>query len=283
MTPSTVDLAPLFVVQIAVTAAVITAYGLSVISRFRALEYEGAGRLTMLAAFVLGNRSSPALPEALVTRAGQTLPESQFLNTGARFVAWVRRFREDGTLPDRTDAEPHRIDTAVGRLLLPVITTVGAPLYALLGLAVYLVESRRSRFEVASSTELRRFELSTAAVTFAFSTGYVALSAFVASSWWRGLSVAIALAGAAASLGQAALLIRAQVQAKAFWQNELIHIMAIAAQKDNHDLFNRAHLLSTDIRSEPDVPIPGTLGAYVGIFAAVQSLLALLADQVAWL
>jgi hypothetical protein len=81
-----------------------------------------------------------------------------------------------------------------------------------------------------------------------------------------GVNVLLGLIGCAA-------LILEQQRWKRFWQETFLGVMAKAERKDDHDLFNRALLLHNYIDSQPNTPVPGSLGFYAVLYSTVQVLL----------
>jgi hypothetical protein len=82
------------------------------------------------------------------------------------------------------------------------------------------------------------------------------------------LSITLTLAGLF-------LLVWWHVAWKDFWQEKLLEVMALAGKRGDHDLFNRAMFLRNYIESQPDIPVPGSLGFYAVVYSGVQGLLLL--------
>jgi hypothetical protein len=68
------------------------------------------------------------------------------------------------------------------------------------------------------------------------------------------------------------ILIRHQLQWKAYWEERMFEIMARAEKENQHGLFLKALALRNDIASQPDVPMPGNTGFYAIVFAVSQTI-----------
>jgi hypothetical protein len=140
-------------------------------------------------------------------------------------------------------------------------------------------ERQRIRTEIATHLEERRYEMCTAAVTLASSCALALVMILLSETvegWQRTAYLALTalgVVGVVTSVITITLYIHIQRRAKAFWMEELVAIMGTASLQEDHAGFSRALLLYGEIRNEPDIPIPGTVGVYASIFAIAQWLL----------
>jgi hypothetical protein len=81
------------------------------------------------------------------------------------------------------------------------------------------------------------------------------------------------LVGILSCLAAFAIMTMDQQNWKAFWSDQPLEIMALAAQQDDHDLFNRAMLLKNNLEAQPNLPLPGQLGLYTTVFSVVQGVI----------
>jgi hypothetical protein len=66
------------------------------------------------------------------------------------------------------------------------------------------------------------------------------------------------------------ILIKEQQEWKQYWTSRLLEVMAVAAHKEDHDLFNRALFLKNDVDSQTDLPMPGKFSLYTTVYSIVQ-------------
>jgi hypothetical protein len=67
-----------------------------------------------------------------------------------------------------------------------------------------------------------------------------------------------------------ALKVIQQSKWKSYWIERLMDVMAISARANDHARFNRALMLRTSVRAEPNMPLPGGFALYTAIFSAIQ-------------
>ncbi len=266
----------LTVVQIAVTVAILSGYAFAVARRQPQLYASGHRQMTLLVSFVAANHIPPVAVYDLVVPPG---PGSKTTSQGPRDHRLVRAVHDNartGELvhPLYPPGRTHNAGDALAAL-------IGGPLFAVV---VYFLElwgvTKRPHFYVPLHTDDRRADISTWFVALASTLIYLALPMWMFTVWHGRLAaivcdtltvllfitVLFAVAGITAE-------VRQQVRWKDYWQEKLQTVMGHANATHNHDVFNRALLLSREVRAEPNLPIPGTLATYATFYGAVQAVI----------
>ncbi|MBU7045380.1 MAG: hypothetical protein HXS54_03000 [Theionarchaea archaeon] len=184
------------------------------------------------------------------------------------------KFHNSGTLPSMEEAGG--TITLLGTFCDEIIIVLAAPIVAPMLLLMDLHNAREYRVYRIRHTEIRKTYISKNFLTFFANVFYLLITfQFVLpkSSLLGTLILILVSIGLAASIIDVLAYLLWQQFWKDYWQSTLLDIMAAATRENDHGLFDRALILRNNIESQPDIPIPGSLGFYLIIYSGVQVLL----------
>jgi hypothetical protein len=273
----------LLVLQIVSTAVLIFLYALFVSFREHIADRESESKTILLLDFYFQNTESATLLE-LVEAEDKELPERDYAYHLKFIQTRYDKYRDTGQLPTPDMYHPTPF---LDNILL---FFAAAPLWSLFTLVFLTMQARAYRVYRIQYTDIRTSYVSKLALS-AFGNLVYLLIALelllpLRNDLVHALSitlVALNLLGLFAAIATIMLLTWWQVSWKSYWQDALLQILATASHRSDHDVFNRALILTREIKLEPDIPIPGTLGAYVVVYSAVQVVLVWISNNVSWL
>jgi hypothetical protein len=193
-------------------------------------------------------------------------PDGKFL----RFARALDRFRSDGSLPDAAPVSVSTFGDHVRAVFGAPIIAFGAP----------MLVWRERRFQLIKHTEYRRNLFSKIMMLLAVNLVLaIGASALMNSypGWIAAFLVVAGLVGVIACLIGLAALVAQQYAWKLYWRERLVELMAVAEHGKNHEVFTRAMIVSNLVDAQPDVPFPGRLALYTGIYSGVQVVILLAA------
>jgi hypothetical protein len=268
MTSIGFDIGVTLFLQIVTTVMIVGIYSVMTSLRERRADHQSDCQMVLLISFLFDLHATVTDLKTL-TGAPQSAiddPDGQFL----RFARALDRFRSDGSLPDSAPASVSTFGDHVRAVFGAPIIAIGAP----------LLMWREHRYQLIKHTEYRRNLFSKImmllAVNLLLTVGASALMSRYPG--WIGAILGVAgLAGVIACLVGLAALVAQQNAWKIYWLDRLVELMAVAEHTKNHDVFTRAMILSNHVDAQPDVPFPGRLALYTGIYSCVQAVILLAA------
>ncbi|HYM75897.1 MAG TPA: hypothetical protein VE377_07955 [Candidatus Dormibacteraeota bacterium] len=254
--------------QFATTAVVLGAYAVTTSLREQKSNHVSDRHMVLFVSFLLDYHPTIKSLDAVIERVGSEAKETDDMYYfRPKFAAYAK----EGKLPDFASAAG---TTLWENLLFGILL---APLSAILS-TVEMLEDLRNNLVRIKHTEYRKDGSSKCMLFLASS----ALMAIAAPEILRGrgrivgmLFIVAGLVGTLASLGCLAVTIAQQQSWRAYWTDRLLEIMAVAEHEKNHDLFNRAMILNNYVDSQPDIPVPGRLGAYTAVYSGIQAVILL--------
>jgi len=182
-------------------------------------------------------------------------------------------YEKDGTFPSLSGAQ----SSSIGDNLLAI---VAAPLFCIL-FTIWALDLYKRKTHLARHTEIRKNYFSKMVMMAAGGAGYLFVAAAVFPRvGWLGFGLLV-LGGITilAAIVNVAILTFEQQAWKSYWADRMADILAKQDRRKGHDEFNRALLLSNAVDAQPDVPFPGRLGLYTGIYSVVQVLILVINSQ----
>jgi hypothetical protein len=262
------DIGVTLFLQIVTTLMIIGIYSVMTSLRERRDDHQSECQMILLASFLFDLH---ATVKDLKTLTGER--QSAIDDPGGKFLRFSRaldRFRLDGSLPDSAPASVSTIGDHFRAVFGAPIIAIGAPL---------LAWSER-RCQLIKHTEYRRNLFSKIMMLLAVNLLLTVGASAVMSRYPGGIGVILGVAGLAgvvACLIGLAVLVAQQYAWKFYWRDRLIELMAVAEHRKNHDVFTRAMILANHVDAQPDVPFPGRLALYTGIYSCVQAVILLAA------
>ncbi|HYI64237.1 MAG TPA: hypothetical protein VEW71_05060 [Allosphingosinicella sp.] len=249
--------------QVGATAAMVGIYAiLTSIGEQRAIN-QSDRQMMLLISFVLQEHSSIKTLSDIVDR--QQIDILGDRDNMEFFLESFESYQKDGTIPN------HIQSSEIFDNLLAIIFS---PAFSVIFLVLMRDWNKRKHYRV-KTTILRKNYFSKAVMMAVAGVGYVfAAGAVINGIQW--LAICLFILGLITILASAlsvALLTFEQQSWKAYWGDRLAEILATQDMAKAHDQFNRALLLSNSIDEQPDVPFPGRLGLYTGIYSIVQVLI----------
>lgn len=254
--------------QIVTTLMIIGIYSVMTSLRERKDDHQSDCQMVLLASFLFDLHATVKDLKTLTGERQSAIddPDGKFL----RFARALERFRSDGSLPDAAPASVSTFGDHVRAVFGAPIIAIGAPI---------LVWQER-RYQLIKHTEYRRNLFSKIMMLLAVNLVLtVGASAFM-NGYLSGMGAVLVVAGLAgviACLVGLAVLVAQQNAWKVYWRDRLVELMAVAEHGKHHDVFTRAMILSNHVDAQPDVPFPGRLALYTGIYSCVQAVILLLA------
>lgn len=267
--------------QIVVTIALVFIYAFLISTREAAAHQSSDAQTILLITFVEKNLRNVSLKDIV------ELDQESLAKNTDEDIANIRRrlsmFRDYSRLP--------RINDYSGPdLLLNMLLVLIAPVFSVAAIASEAIDEHKYKIHRVMHTDMRKNLSAKFFLLFSGSLGYLLFALMVIlpvpNEWLHIVAAtlaALAATGILCSILGFLLLVWQQYSWKSYWQDKLFEVMAIATEKADHDLFNRSTLIRTEISSQPDIPIPGALTAYVVLFSIVQTLLIWISDRVTWL
>lgn len=268
MTWIRVDIGVTLLLQIITTLMILAVYSAITSLRERRDDHQSECRMVLLASFLFDLHTKVT---DLKTLTGER--QSAIDDPGGKFLKFARaldRFRSDGSLPDSAP---------------DVVSTVGDHARAIFGAAIIAIGVpmlvwRERRYQLIKHTEYRKNLFSKIMMLLA-SNLVLAVGAFALmnhySGWVAPLLVAAGLVGVIACLVGLVILVAQQYAWKIYWRDRLLELMAVAEHGKNHDVFTSTMALASHVDAQPDVPFPGQLALYTGIYTCVQTVILLAA------
>lgn len=263
------DLVTIF--QVGTTAIIVAIYATLTSLGERRADHQSDCQMVLLVSFVTQEHPTLKALHQVVD-----LPEGDVDAVHDNLAHFSQRFeayKKDGSLPSvETAANTNMRENLVFTFLAPFIST-----FALL---VLRDEHKRRIFRIRT-TEMRKNLFSKMVLIAIGGIGYFFLGAAVLHSVrWLGTACMIAVPFAVIGALLGVLILSFEQQAwKTYWSDRLLEILAAQDREAAHDEFNRALLLSNFINEQPDVPFPGRLGLYTGVYSVVQALILLINSQ----
>lgn len=258
--------------QLVTTAAIIAIYCLVI-----SLQEGNADRLSqchmiLLTSFIIKHHpdinSLLELAEASKKHVSEPRSDIYFLSKN------LCEFQKSGKLPSLEEAGGSI--SLFGTLCDEIFLVLAAPIWAPTLLLMDLHNARKYKVHRIRHTEIRKNYISKSFLTFFANIFYlfVTFQFILPKSSLLGISIMIlASIGIVASIINVLAYLLWQQFWKDYWQSTLLDIMGAATKMNDHGLFNRALILKNYIESQPDIPIPGSLGFYLIIYSGVQALL----------
>ena len=259
--------------QILMTAIVITFYTILLSLQEAKADQLNSSYMILLLSFVMDNH-----PE-MKSLADVADIKQEALDELETDINWLSRFlteyRDTGKLPPLSKFQGSTLlENLVAMLLAPLV----GPLLTIWRLEV----EKKYKISRVTHTEIRKNFFSKFTFLLAVNLFVVVLSLLFLvprfPRWGYALVILTSISSLACLVGMSAY-VWWQMNWKDYWQDKLLEVMAVADKKrddknkPDHDLFNRAMILRNYIQSEPDIPIPGSLGFYTIVYSGVQGFL----------
>jgi hypothetical protein len=276
-----VQISLLMFLQIVVTIALVFIYAFLISTREAAARQSSDAQTILLITFVEKNLRNLGLEDIV------ELDQESLAKSTDEDIANIRKrlsmFRDYSRLP--------RISDYSGPdLLLNILLVLIAPIVSVAAILSEAIDEHKYKIHRVTQTDMRKNLSAKFFLLFSGSLGYLLFALMVIlpvpNEWLHIIAAtlaALAATGILCSILGFLLLVWQQYSWKGYWQDKLFEVMATAAEKADHDLFNRSTLIRTEISSQPDIPIPGALAAYVVLFSIVQTLLIWISDRITWL
>ena len=254
--------------QIVTTVMIVGIYSVMTSLRERRADHQSDCQMVLLISFLFDHHATVTDLKTL-TGAPQSAiedPDGNFL----RFARALDRFRSHGSLPDSAPATVSTFGDHVRAVFGAPIIAISAP----------LVVWEERRYQLIKHTEYRRNLFSKIMMLLAVNLLLIVGASAVMSRYpgWIGAILGVAgLVGVIACLVGLAALVAQQNAGKTYWFDRLVESMALAEHTKNNDVFTRAMILSNHVEAQPDVPFPGRLALYMGIYSCVQAVILLAA------
>jgi hypothetical protein len=254
--------------QVAVTLVLVAIYVTKTSFNEQRSTHLSDLQMLLASAFVISNHPSRKSPQDLLESKDDDLKKT---GSDLRIYAdRLRKYQADGTIP--TIAQAPRAS-----LREHVLAIALAPIFAAAVVVVATEELRNKTFLICHTDYRKDFigKASLIAIVNVFAGAAVAhFSPAITATPWL-VATAVPLLGAVLSCAGIAVLIYQQQSWKAFWNDRMLELMAVGEHSANHDLFNRAFAYLSHVEAQPDIPLPGRLGLYTGLFTAVQGIILL--------
>ena len=253
--------------QLATSALVITIYALFHALQGRKAIHLSECHMVLLTAFLIKHHPEIKSLSKLVEASDKDL-----VNLGdvmSSLKGNLDTFENSGNLPPP-------IETVRLRILEFLILVLIAPVTIFIGVKTFFSEVRKYKVQRIRHTELRKNYFSKDMLLLFVNIFYLFLLFQFIFPIYPCLTLLFSapmIIGIGLSVIHMATFIYLQQSWKEYWQVKFLDVMAIAENKDNHDLFNRAMIFKDYVESQPDIPIPGNLGFYAVIYSIIQFLL----------
>jgi hypothetical protein len=253
--------------QFLTTAIVITVYAVVTSLQEAKADYLNECHMVLMVSFVLDNhpriRTLLELAEAKQEHLDDSITQ---INSLAKRLT---KFREVGDLPSESSFEGSNLRDNLLAMLIAPFAGIAMTLF-------FFAEEKQYRLSRIQHTEIRKNIFSK--FTFVLFSNVFALLiilifVFPHSSFWGYLAIVAIAVAIIACIVSMATFVWWQMSWKDYWQSKLLEVMGFAGKQNNHDLFNRAMILKGYVESQPDVPIPASLGFYLAIYSVVQGIL----------
>jgi hypothetical protein len=252
--------------QIVTTLVIVGVYSAITSLRETRDDHESECRMVLLVSFLFDLHATVTDLKTLTGESQAAIDER-----GGKFLRFARaldQFRSDGSLPD---CGPE------------VVSTVRDHVWAVFGAAIIAIGVptlvwRESRYQLIKHTEYRKNLFSKILMLLAVNL-VLTVGAFALMGRYPGgmaiLLFGAGLVGVVACLVGLVFLTVQQNAWKMYWRDRLLELMAVAEHGKNHDVFTRAMALASHVDAQPDVPFPGRLALYTGIYSCVQAVILL--------
>jgi len=275
-----IDVDPLVFLQVMVTIVIILLFSFFVSTKEASSERTSDARMVLLVSFIAEHTEG-----GLALKDVVEVPEEDLVNS--EDLKWFKRHLEDfqkkGTLPSVDQYEGSPPLHNVGAILV-------SPIFGLAALGMEASNKIKFKEHRIQHTEARKDLSAKYFLLFSGCLGYLLLALVVMlPSPIGAVRIAGYVLAVLSSLGLLAtmlgflLVVRQQYSWKEYWQDRLLVVLASAARRSDHDLFNRSSLVRREIAEEPDIPIPGALTAYALLFSIIQTLIIWISNRVTWL
>lgn len=265
----TVDFLLLF--QVGTTTIIVGVYAMLTSLGERRADHQSDCQMILLISFVAQEHPNVrSLSDVVEVRDVDKLRQK---DTTKYFSEYYDNYKISGTLPSYANAQS---STMTENIIALIIT----PLFSILILFLFVDWYRRNVFRIRT-TELRKNYFSKLVLLAVGGIGYLLLATVMLNELPK-IAVIFMFLGAISILlsviGIAILTLEQQAW-KTYWSDRLLEILAAQDREEAHDQFNRALLLSNFLNEQPDVPFPGRLGLYTGIYSVVQALILVVNSQ----
>jgi hypothetical protein len=195
-------------------------------------------------------------------------------------VYWrIKRFQDFESSGDLPSLDDYNQSSIFENLILMFFAPLLSPIFAIW----FFYEERKYKLQRLVHTEYRKNMFSKGIIF--LSMNLLALSTALLliipkTRFWGYPILILTSISAGASIIAIAANIWWQLNWKDFWLDKLLEVIGTASKQNNHDLFNRAMILNGYISSQPDIPIPGSLGFYAIVYSGVQGLLVIVFNTI---
>ena len=264
----------LTLLQVFTSAVVIVTFAFFTSRREQAADAAATTEMLLLVAFLIENSPKVSSIGQIAEASDKAAKDPD--NEVGWLQGWLDDFRKSGSLPTLDAAKS-------SSLVLDIAVLLVAPLSTPFMLLTLLGEAWQLRAYRIRHTELRRNYMSKAILLLAGNVAYLASGvAFLTQSQMivGGVLTGFGAFGLVMSLVLGGVLVWWQLSWKGYWTESLVHVIADATRRNDHDLFNRAFSMRAEVERQPDVPLPGGFGFYVVVFSVVQGALLWLSEFV---